>query len=118
MRKQSFRECDPPNSAASTEAESPILKVLRDMRDDFGRLDAKIDTLGADLRSEMHCLGADVASDLLTSEKRVGEKIAGMRRAVMEYHSSAIGHGVLISEFEDRLRRVEQHLNVSPGAAH
>ena len=81
-------------------------------------MDAKIDTLGKYLRSEMHSLRADVASDLLTSEKRLGEKIAGLRRAVMEYHSSAIGHGVLISNFEDRLRRVEQHLNLPPGAAH
>jgi ribosomal protein L17 len=29
----------------------------------------------------------------------------------MEYHSSAIGPGVLISELDERLRRVEQRLN-------
>ena len=102
----------------STEPESLVLSLLRDLRGDIGRMDAKIDALGAGLRSEMHSLRADVASDLLTSEKRLSEKIAGLRRAVMEYHSSAIGHGVLISEFEDRLRRVEQHLNLPPGSAH
>ena len=102
----------------STEPESLVLQLLRDLRSDIAHVDAKVDTVGADLRSEMRSLRADVASDLLTSEKRLGEKIAGLRRAVMEYHSSAIGHGVLISEFEDRLRRVEQHLNLPPGAAH
>ena len=28
----------------------------------------------------------------------MSEQIVGLRRAVMEYHSSAIGHGILISE--------------------
>jgi hypothetical protein len=37
----------------------------------------------------------------------------------MEYHSSAIGHGVLIGELEERLRRVEERLGLPPrDAAH
>lgn len=103
-----------------TEPENIVLVLLREMRaematkEDFARLDARIE----DVRSEVHSLRADVASDLLTLEKRLGDQIATLRRAVMEYHSSAIGHGVLISEFEDRLRRVEPHLNLSPPGAH
>ena len=38
--------------------------------------------------------------------------IAGLRRAVIEYHTSVIGHGILISELEARMRRVEQHLDL------
>ncbi len=79
----------------------------------------------ADIRSEMNSLRADVASDfvglekrLSDQEKRLSDQIAGLRRAVMEYHSSAIGHGVLISEFEERLRRVEQHLNLPSPETH
>jgi hypothetical protein len=35
----------------------------------------------------------------------------------MEYHSSTIGHGVLYSEIEERVRRIEQHLKLdAPGA--
>ena len=60
----------------------------------------------ADVRSEVRSLRADVASDMVALEKRLSDQIVGLRRAVMEYHSSAIGHGLLISEFEDRLRRV------------
>ena len=100
------------------EPENLVLTLLRDMRADLGRMDNKMDNLGADLRSEMHTLRADVASDLASLEKRLSDQITGLRRAVMEYHSSAIGHGVLISEFEERLRRVEQHLNLPPPDRH
>ena len=48
----------------------------------------------------------------------MNEQIVGLRRAVTEYHSSAIGHGILISELEERLQRVEQHLNLPPAEAH
>ena len=105
-----------------SEPDNLVLMHLRGIRDDIGRLDKKIGdqsdasrsemhSLGSELRSEMHSLRADVASDLMSLEKRLGEQITGLRRAVMEYHSSAIGHGVLISEFDERLRRVEQRLN-------
>jgi len=36
--------------------------------------------------------------------------IVGVRRALVEYHSSAVGHGMLISGLQDRVRRLEQHL--------
>jgi len=107
------------------EPENLVLALLRDMRADLGRMDNKMDNLGADLRSEMRSLRADVASDIASlqqrlsdQEKRLSDQIAGLRRGVMEYHSSAIGHGVLISEFEERLRRVEQHLNLPPPDRH
>ncbi len=111
------------------ETENLVLHLLR-------RLDKKVDDLGADLRSdiadvrsEMRSLRADVASDLMTVEKRLGDQIAGLRRSVMEYHSSAIGHGELFTELEERvrvaqqqqderIRRIEQHLNLPPQDKH
>ena len=60
----------------------------------------------ADLRSEMHSLRADVASDLLTLEKRLNEQLVALRRSVVEYHSTAVGHGILYSEPEERVRRM------------
>lgn len=68
----------------------------------------------ADVRSEINSLRADVASDVLTLEKRLSDQIVGLRRSVMEYHSSAIGQGVLLSEFEERLRRLEEHVGLLP----
>ena len=98
-----------------------VLQLLRNMRDDMvtkkdiAELQSDMKSLRsetADVRSEVKSLRADVASDLLTVEKRLGDQIVGLRRAVVEYHSSAIGHGMLISEFEERLRAVEQRLDI------
>jgi hypothetical protein len=72
----------------------------------------------ADVPSEVKSLRADVASDLITMESRLSERIAHLNRAVMEYHSSTIGHGVLTSDFAERLRRVEQHLKLAPSESH
>ncbi len=111
----------------SDEPENFTLALLR-------KIDAKVDTLReematksdvADVRSEVHSLRADVASDLMileeriderlkAQEKRLSDQISGLRRSVMEYHSSQIGHGVLLTEFEERLRRLEQHVGLLP----
>ena len=97
----------------SLEPENLVLRALRDIRADLAETKSE-------LKSDIHSLRADVASDILVVNakidamgKELGDQIVGLRRAVVEYHSVVIGHGVLISEFEARLRRVEQHLNLS-----
>jgi hypothetical protein len=108
------------------EPENLVLHLLQEMRSDLRQVDAKVDglrvdlgseihTIGADLRSEIHSLRADVASDLLTFEKRMSDQFVALRRAAMEYHSTAVGHGLLYSELEERVRRIEQRLEM-PGA--
>lgn len=100
------------------EPDNLVLQLLRDMRSDMAE--------GfSDLRSEIKSLRADVASDLHTldakvekTRKELSEQIVGLRRAVVEYHSSAVGHGVLFSEIEERVRRLEKHLNLTSGEAH
>jgi hypothetical protein len=96
-----------------------MLPILREIRAematkvDIARLDARLgDTDGkiADLRSEMNSRSADVASDMMDIEKRLSDRIALLNRAAMEYHSSTIGHGVLYSDIEDRVRRIERRL--------
>ena len=114
-----------------TEPENLVLQLLREMRGEMADMRATMATKGelrseiagvraeiADVRAEVHSLRADVASDLVSLEKRLSEQIAGLRRAVMEYHSTAIGHGVLFTELEERVRRIEQHLNLTPPDAH
>lgn len=113
------------------EPENLVLMLLREMRGEIGDMrrdmasksdvaDVKRELKNdiADVRSEVKSLRADVASDLITIEKRLSDRIAHLNRAVMEYHSSAVGHGVLISEFEERLRRVEEHLKLPPVESH
>ena len=72
----------------------------------------------------MHSLCADIAADFVAVNARIdsvrkdtGEQIAGLRRAVIEYHSAVPGHG-MISELEARMRRVEQHPNLPATEAH
>jgi chromosome segregation ATPase len=109
------------------EPEGLVLQLLRGVRADMAtkaELGELKDDLG-DLKAEVHSLRADVASDLSTMQakadaehKATRDQIVGLRRAVVEYHSAVIGHGVLISELEARMRRVEQHLNLPAIDAH
>jgi hypothetical protein len=108
----------------SREPQNLVLELLRNIRADVARLDDKIETvkldlrseigsLRADMQSEIHSLRADVAADFIALRKETSEQIVGLRRAVVEYHSAVLGHGVLISELEARVRRIEQHLSLS-----
>ena len=98
------------------EPESLVLELLRNIRADVARLDEKIDvkvdSAKAELRSEIQSLRADVAADFIAVRKEMGEQVAGLRRAVVEYHSAVLGHGTLISELEARVRRIESHLDI------
>ena len=109
------------------ERENLVLELLRGIRadmatkDDFAEVKADI----GDVRAEVHSLRDDVAADLLSmqakaeaDEKATRDQIVGLRRAIVEYHSTVIGHGVLISELEARVRRMEQHLNLPAIDAH
>jgi hypothetical protein len=104
-----------------------VLQLLREMRADMGGMKADMQEMKAtmatkavlaavraELQSDMRSLRADVASDLLTTRKEIGEQIVGLRRAVVEYHSAVIGHGILISELEARVRRLEQNAGLAP----
>jgi phage shock protein A len=103
------------------EPESLILELLRQMRAELGDVRSDVSQLRSDVsqlradsatKSDLSMLRADVAADILSNRKELSEQIVGLRRAVVEYHTSVIGHGILISELEARVRRVEQHLNL------
>jgi hypothetical protein len=98
----------------STEPESLILQILRQMRAELATK-ADLESLRSevsDVKSDVHSFRAEVASDLTSTRKELTQQIVGLRRAVIDYHTSVIGHGVLISDLEARVRRVEQHLNL------
>ncbi len=101
------------------EPDNLTLRLLRDIREQMATKD---DLAGlatkADLADVERTIRADVASDMVLTRKELSEQIVGLRRAVIEYHSTTVGHGILISELEARLRRVEQHIGLSPLASH
>jgi hypothetical protein len=72
----------------------------------------------AELGSGIYSLRADVASDLMDVEKRVNDQLVALRRSVMEYHSTAVGHDMLYPELEERVRRIEQGLDISASEPH
>jgi uncharacterized coiled-coil DUF342 family protein len=109
------------------EPENLVLELLRALRGEIADIKSEMATKSdvADVRSEINSLRADVASDLLTMQAKsdaehkatrdaVRAQVDGLRRQVFEYHSSVIGHGMLISELEARVRRVEEHLDLPP----
>jgi hypothetical protein len=42
-------------------------------------------------QSDLNTLRADVAADILSTRKELSEQIVGLRRAVIDYHTSVIG---------------------------
>jgi hypothetical protein len=103
------------------EPENLVLELLRGIRADMAtkaeladlKTEMKADI--AEMKADMRSLRADVAADFVSMQaenKATRDQIVGLRRAIVEYHSAVIGHGVLISELEARVRRVEQHLNL------
>jgi hypothetical protein len=40
--------------------------------------------------------------------------LASLRETVTHYHSTVVGHGILYSEIEERVRRIERHLRLEP----
>jgi hypothetical protein len=98
------------------EPENIVIEHLRGLRKDIGDMKAEMATKSdlQSLRADLHSLRADVASDMLTMQKDTCDQIVGLRRAVIEYHSPVVGHGPIIGELEERVRRLEQHLNMPP----
>ena len=102
-----------------SEPEHIVLELLRGIRSEMASFRDETRQEFANVRSEMKSLRADVASDLVTMQaqndvehKHTRDQIVGLRRAVVEYHSAVIGHGMIISELEARVRRLEQHVNL------
>ena len=113
------------------EPENLVLEMLRVIRADMATkaeladLRTELKTDIGDARAEVRSLRADVAADLLTMQaksdaehKATRDQVVGLRRALVEYHSAVIGHGLLIREIEARVRRMEQHLNLPAFDAH
>jgi hypothetical protein len=61
-----------------------------------------------------------IAARLADHDSKLDDLAAGLsslREAVTHYHLTVIGHGILISELYDRVRRIERHLKLEPPAA-
>jgi hypothetical protein len=80
------------------------------LRVEIGALRVEIGALRTDHGHKLDDLRAEIAA--LRADH--GHKIDELRQTLTEYHASVLGHGILISELEDRVRRIERHLGLSP----
>ena len=48
--------------------------------------------------------------------RRPFDRPGRIARDVDPYHASVLGHGILISELEERVRRIERHLHLKPAS--
>ena len=74
------------------EPSDPISTILRELR--------------ADISERQHGTVLDYT--------QLQDRISRLNKAVKDYDIATIGHGAMIGDFEERLRRVEQHLNLPP----
>jgi len=61
---------------------------------------AKLDELAAVVNRH------DLLLQALTSD------VTGLRETMTHYHATVLGHGILYSELEERVRRIERHLRL------
>jgi hypothetical protein len=94
---------------------------------DAGAIYQLLGTVAADVRQmkgDLVGIKTDlliVKSDLATKASKADfmemkADIADLRHALTTYHSAVLGHGILISEVEERLRRIERHVGLAPVA--
>lgn len=83
-----------------------IYQLLSTVAEAVTRHDRALEALGRDM-AEMRAEMMDVRRSMATKAD-----IAELRQTVTHYHSSVVGHGILISDLEARMRRVEEHLDL------
>jgi chromosome segregation ATPase len=114
---------------ARDETRDEIAALRDEMRERFDRLEARMDRLEArmdHLESGMGRLEArqDAMEALLRQHTRrldsltfdvsnIRRDLGGLRVEVRDYHGAVIGHGLQITELDERVRRIEEHLGLS-----
>lgn len=92
------------------------IAALRDeMRERFDRLEERVDrimarhdALEALLRQHTRRLDA-----LTVDVANIRRDIAELRLTMQDYHGAVIGHGMQLTELDERVRRIEEHLGLS-----
>jgi hypothetical protein len=114
-----WRNC--PNTFSHERCKPAVYQLLTQVARTVAGHDRKLDDLSAEvagLRGTGGGLNGVVAglSDIVAAHDRklddLAAGLASLRDAVTHYHSSVLGHGMLISELDERVRRTERHLKL------
>ena len=79
-----------------------VYQLLREVADRIASYDRRFDQMDGRFAAIDRALGEMTAD------------IVGLREAVTNYHATVLGHGMLISELDERVRRIERHLKLEP----
>lgn len=86
-----------------------VAQTVQSHTEEFGRIHSRLD--GVDRRLD----GVDRRLDGVDRRlNELGRSVEDLRSAVTEYHATVVGHGILYSELEQRVRRIERHLKLEP----
>ena len=64
------------------------------------------------IRSEMQQVRSESKAEIGALRAETRADFATLRQTITQYHSAVVGHGILISDLEDRVRRIETHLDL------
>ena len=81
-----------------------IYQLLSTVAEAVTRHDRALEALGRDM--------AEMRRDITSMSRSMKTDFAELRQTITHYHSSVVGHGILISDLEARIRRVEEHLDL------
>jgi chromosome segregation ATPase len=105
-----------PDIAAVYQLLTEVARRVAGHDDKFDTQDRKLDAQDRKLDAIIARLDAHDRK-FAEHDRKLDDLAAGLsslREAVTHYHSSVIGHGVLISELDERVRRIERHLKLEP----
>jgi len=84
----------------SGEPDILVLQLLREIRAEQAQTNNRIDRLGRAAAADLHEYGGMIGTQIDLLRKDLSGQIAGLRRALVEYHSAVIGHGSIITDPE------------------
>ena len=93
-----------------------VAETVRGHSARFERLDARFEGLDARFQGlNSRFEGLDARFERLeTRLDDVAVGLSDLRSAVTNYHGAVLGHGIMLSELDERVRRIERHLKLEP----
>lgn len=95
-----------------------MLAILHGLAEGQQEIRSKLDEHGR-LLTEHSQSFVEVKRDMAETKLDIAElksSVSGLRESVTEYHAAVLGHGVLFSQLEERVRRIDRHLDLPPAA--
>ncbi len=95
-----------------------VAQTVRGHSERFEQIDRRFEQI--DRRFEQIDRRFDQVADVLNVHSRkiddVAAGLSDLRSAVTNYHGAVHGHGIMLTRLEERVQRIEAHLDLDPAA--